>query len=162
MVQKNCPISKRGAINMPDKITEQEMEEYLFLRGWMQHERPFRNKIIKMWSHPRSGSTGMPTEMAYREETWHEEKEKRTADLKAGKPDVFCNKCGENLKFLAKDYEGKDFFVGYYGLVDAHVSGGYLSKHLRDLQYYEFSLCEKCIKEMFDTFKVPPKQERYL
>jgi len=147
---------------MENKITEQEMEEYLLLKDWTKHKRPFRNKEIVMWSNPRNRGVWLQTEAAYNEEAWQEQKQKRITDLKNGKVDIFCNKCGENLKMTEKDFEGKDFFAGYYGLVDAHVSGGYLSKHLCDLQYYEFSMCEKCVKEMFDAFKNPPKQERYL
>lgn len=43
-----------------------------------------------------------------------------------------------------------------YGLVEAVVDGGYSSTHLSDSVNYRFSLCEKCLREMFDKFAVPP------
>lgn len=43
-----------------------------------------------------------------------------------------------------------------YGLVEAVVDGGYSSTHLSDAVNYQFSLCEKCLREMFDRFVVPP------
>lgn len=43
-----------------------------------------------------------------------------------------------------------------HGLVEARVSGGYHSFHLMDCTSYTFSLCEKCLRSLFDGFAVPP------
>lgn len=44
-----------------------------------------------------------------------------------------------------------------HGLVEETVSGGYDSPDLTDTQTYTFSLCEACLRKLFDTFKVPPR-----
>ena len=67
--------------------------------------------------------------------------------------DVFCNKCG----FSCKDPYGQ-----FCGLIEAEVSGGYGSTHLGDGDVYIFSLCERCLIEMFPTFMYPAKQGNYL
>ncbi len=43
-----------------------------------------------------------------------------------------------------------------HGLVDASVQGGYESYHLFDMSTYTFSLCEKCLRVLFNQFKIPP------
>ena len=63
--------------------------------------------------------------------------------------DIICNKCGCSLK------EGDSFVEDFYGLTNASVSGGYFSKKLDDGTTYNFSLCESCLVELFDTFKIP-------
>jgi len=60
-----------------------------------------------------------------------------------------CNRCGEGM-YIQPNW-------GPHGLIEARVSGGYASPHLLDLVRYKFSLCEKCLREMFDQFKVPPE-----
>ena len=65
---------------------------------------------------------------------------------------IKCNKCGGSLVPVSKDND-----VGMYGLVDQCVSGGWHSDHLTDLHTYRFSLCEKCIVEMFDNFTIHPE-----
>ncbi len=44
-----------------------------------------------------------------------------------------------------------------YGLIEVTVSGGYHSFTLEDLTQYTFSMCEGCLKKLFDTFKIPPE-----
>lgn len=60
--------------------------------------------------------------------------------------DILCNKCGASLKCE----------LNTNGLVEAEVRGGYDSPHLTDGEIYEFSLCEKCLVELFENFKFPP------
>jgi hypothetical protein len=48
------------------------------------------------------------------------------------------------------------------GLIEATVSGGYDSTHLDDGDVYTFSLCERCLKELIDSFKLYAKQGNYL
>lgn len=43
----------------------------------------------------------------------------------------------------------------FYGLIEATVSGGYKSDSLSDGTTYTFSLCENCLDELFNQFKVP-------
>lgn len=62
-----------------------------------------------------------------------------------------CNNCGENLCLGHNDMKSP------HGLVDASVTGGYCSDHLFDMTSYEFSLCEKCLRTMFNKFVIPPK-----
>lgn len=65
--------------------------------------------------------------------------------------DCLCNKCGESQLYASEDgFECKDI----YGVV-CDFTGGYFSKYLADCTRYQFSLCEKCLKELFDTFKIP-------
>lgn len=59
--------------------------------------------------------------------------------------DVLCNKCGEST-----------YINGHqYGVPDAHMYGGYSSKHIDDGAVYKFDLCEKCARDLVDTFKIP-------
>jgi hypothetical protein len=69
--------------------------------------------------------------------------------------DVLCNKCGESLR---PPFDS-NFPGDYYGLVEVGFSTGYLSKELPDGYWYTFSLCEKCLSELFKTFKHPPLKE---
>ncbi len=71
--------------------------------------------------------------------------------------EVFCNRCGKtcdkgdinpNLNFPPRHDS--------YGLIKAKVSGGYHSDSLCDMTTYTFSICEGCLKELFDSFKIPP------
>ena len=69
--------------------------------------------------------------------------------------EVCCNKCGESCTIhICNDSNGNSI-KDHFGLIDCTVSGGYDSPHLTDLTYYNFSLCEKCLVELFETFKIP-------
>lgn len=75
--------------------------------------------------------------------------------------DVLCNKCGEScvpLPLRPNNIISKDF----YGLIEATVSGGYYSYALSDCCNYTFSLCEGCLKELFDSFKLPVEAKEYM
>lgn len=63
--------------------------------------------------------------------------------------DVICNKCGESCMSVDDDFKTP------YGLNEVVVSGGYYSNYLEDLTTYTFSLCEKCLSELFKTFLIP-------
>jgi len=58
--------------------------------------------------------------------------------------DYICNKCGDPCNNL--------------GLLNEIIRGGYDSVVFSDQDYYEFSLCEKCLSEIFATFKHPAYQ----
>jgi hypothetical protein len=64
-----------------------------------------------------------------------------------------CNKC---LSSLASESGC------FYGLIDAEVIGGYESTELDDGDVHKFSLCEKCLMELFLSFKESSLQGNYL
>jgi len=47
------------------------------------------------------------------------------------------------------------------GLPLVNISGRYESTHLIDLRTYSFSLCEICLRKMFESFKLPPRITAY-
>jgi hypothetical protein len=63
--------------------------------------------------------------------------------------DAICNKCGGTC--MSKH-------GGQHGL-SATAAGGFESTHLEDMIEYRFDLCEKCLVELFGTFKIPPETE---
>lgn len=65
--------------------------------------------------------------------------------------DVLCNKCGSSCCEA----------MNFNGLINAKVFGAADSTHLEDYTAYEFDLCEKCLSELFDTFKFFPKTTPY-
>jgi len=67
--------------------------------------------------------------------------------------DVFCNKCGMSCKGHVGNFNG---------LIEATVTGGYDSTHLEDGDVYTFSLCERCVKELIDSFTLWSKKGNYL
>lgn len=59
--------------------------------------------------------------------------------------DIICNKCGRSCKDSSE--------MNYEGLLEISVEGGYASI-LGDTVKYTFSLCEECLKELFESFKI--------
>lgn len=73
--------------------------------------------------------------------------------------DILCNKCGASLKvFMDRDHT----MFNYVGLCEVEVSGAYCSQHIQDEELYRFSLCEKCCKELIDSFVIPAEYEDML
>lgn len=70
--------------------------------------------------------------------------------MKTVTKEIICNKCGLSCK---KSNDCNDF----YGLIESSVTGGYFSDFLEDDIKYTFSLCEKCLSEIFTAFKEPPQ-----
>lgn len=64
--------------------------------------------------------------------------------------DVLCNNCGKSC------CKGSEGHKRPHGLNEARVSGGYHSDALCDMTSYTFSLCEECLKAMFDKFAIKP------
>lgn len=62
--------------------------------------------------------------------------------------DVLCNSCGESCLNDIGDFNG---------LIDAIITCGYGSL-IEDDTKYTFSICESCLKKMFDTFKIGPSK----
>jgi hypothetical protein len=72
--------------------------------------------------------------------------------------DILCNKCGNSLKEkLTTDGKWSEF----YGLIECQVSGGYCSPVLSDCIIYSFSLCERCLQELFENFKISVDAKHY-
>lgn len=78
-----------------------------------------------------------------------------------------CNACGGSMlpefpEWWLKRHGGPNGDGGLVersfplGLVDAQVTGGYDSRHIFDLTTYEWSMCEGCLRTMFNGFKVAP------
>ncbi len=63
-----------------------------------------------------------------------------------------CNKCGGPM---CPSPSSPNRLVPY-GLVEEKVTGGYDSFHLLDLNTYKFSLCEECLRQLFDSFTFYP------
>jgi len=62
--------------------------------------------------------------------------------------DIVCNKCGGTCK--------DESDMNFEGLLEVTVCGGYASL-LGDGKAHTFSICEYCLRDMFKTFKFPPK-----
>lgn len=63
--------------------------------------------------------------------------------------DILCNKCGVSLK------RGDDPKLGFRGMVEVIVEGAVGSPKLVPGNEYAFSLCEHCLVELWETFKLP-------
>ena len=61
--------------------------------------------------------------------------------------DILCNQCGESCQDSAD--------MNYEGLIETVVQGGYAAK-LGDMDSYVFSICEDCLRKLFEGFKHPP------
>jgi hypothetical protein len=63
--------------------------------------------------------------------------------------DIVCNRCGKSCKDKCD--------MNFEGLLEVTVQGGYASL-LGDSHSYVFSICESCLKEMFEKeFKIAPE-----
>ena len=74
--------------------------------------------------------------------------------------DILCNKCGNSCNVVSLPGVDALDINDYYGLIEASVSGGYCSTGLEDGKVYTFSLCENCLKELFDGFKLKVQVEK--
>lgn len=71
--------------------------------------------------------------------------------------ELLCNLCGECLCHDITTPSGRWSSDYPHGLYDAKVTGGYESYHLLDLNRYTFSLCEKCLRQLFTQCKIKPE-----
>jgi hypothetical protein len=67
--------------------------------------------------------------------------------------DILCNGCGESCK----EGDEKRLHEEFCGLIETTVHGSYWSHYLNDGRKYTFSLCEKCLTELFKTFAIQPE-----
>jgi len=68
-----------------------------------------------------------------------------------------CNQCGGSLCPDVEGWNGQS----PDGLVEAKVRGHYDSTHLSDTTIYQFSICEACLRRLFNGFVIPPKMGEY-
>lgn len=72
------------------------------------------------------------------------------------RPDAHpCNRCGGSLYTP----EGTVSEQVAYGIEHLEITGAYHSEGLNDLHRYTFSLCERCLRAMFQEWKIRPKVE---
>lgn len=76
---------------------------------------------------------------------------------------VHCNKCGElcttpHQETCLNGSSRRD----WYGLIEVGFTTGYFSEVLPDGLSYRFSLCEPCVKELMNTFKIPAEEQEYM
>src|SRR5580692_1958783 len=64
---------------------------------------------------------------------------------------ILCNMCGGCMCPLGTANEQSP-----HGLYNTKIRGGYDSYHLFDMTTYTFSLCEKCLRNLFVQCKIPP------
>lgn len=65
--------------------------------------------------------------------------------------EILCNMCGGYQRPIGQHNEQYP-----HGLEDAEVTGGYDSYHIFDCTTYKFSVCEQCLRGLFNQFKIPP------
>jgi hypothetical protein len=70
------------------------------------------------------------------------------------KEEILCNKCGNSCCNIPKELD----YISNSGMIDCKVYGGYFSEKLEDFATYTFSLCENCICELFNQFKIPVRK----
>lgn len=81
---------------------------------------------------------------------------------------IHCNKCGEMCTTPTLElHEQRHGAFGnsrrdWYGLIEVGFTTGYFSDVLPDGTAYRFSLCEPCVKELMNTFKIPAEEEDYI
>ena len=69
---------------------------------------------------------------------------------------ITCNKCGSKTPLSADSVEKAVVLEEFQSFV---LNFGYGSKF--DLQEWKFELCEKCLEEFINTFKVKPEIEYF-
>lgn len=67
-----------------------------------------------------------------------------------------CNLCGNST--VPREGSTSDS----YGLIGAVVDGGYFSIDLCDGTRYKFSICEKCLRKLFEQFVIKPDVSDYM
>lgn len=134
---------------------------FLQSRGWVKRNNR-DDKYGSMWERIDNPGWAISLTCAYGIETRKANSERREQAIKDGTARICCHKCKADLQKWDTDVDGNRFSVGYYGLVDAKCSGGFNSEQLSDGGIYRFSLCEKCLMEMFETFAMLPDVDCYL
>ena len=88
----------------------------------------------------------------YEKQRNHISNQIKTLQRKLVEVPILCNKCGKSC--IVKQYvENQN-----YGLLNAQVFGGYFSPSLEDDTEYKFSMCEPCLKILFESFVINPEK----
>ena len=105
------------------------------------------------------GSSSRPLILMHSEEDYEEYFEAIKEEVNRS---IICNNCGGSLIVAGQGKQShSDEYVEIAGFIDGHVSGGYYSNFLGDCLDYRFSICEKCLVEMFSQFKIKPMVKDY-
>ena len=72
--------------------------------------------------------------------------------------DILCNMCGGGMCDIPHEPDNQV----PYGMHNHKEVGSYSSPHLTDTTTYTFSLCELCLRNMFNHFKIPPTMGSYM
>jgi hypothetical protein len=70
--------------------------------------------------------------------------------------DLICNMCGKTLKQIIST----DGDYNFCGLEEVKMVCGYGSEN--DGSIFRFSMCEKCVFELMNKFKIPVEEVDYL
>lgn len=138
------------------KIPDKRKRKELLKAGWTVESHDFYGGKLEGWSAPGE-DTGRTMDAAYRSLCYRINADKEKQQMNDGKLKIPCNKCGKETGKIDHKHH-----VGYYGLVNAKVTGGYWSEDLSDCVEYKFSLCEKCLAELMLSFKIPVQQRLYM
>lgn len=153
-------VSIKWLLELMSRLGElRDKELFLLENGWKKEDMALESFTCIMW---RKEDICCSEHLAYMQESLEQDKQKRKEQLEKYELEICCNKCGVDLKKYATNVNNEKFCVGYYGLIDAKASGGFESTELRDTFMYRFSLCEKCLVELFETFKVKPEMWNYM
>lgn len=69
--------------------------------------------------------------------------------------EIFCNKCGVLCVFECSDKAIINDTYNVTGISIDHY-GSFLSNHFYNFTKYSFDLCEKCLFEFVQSFKIEP------
>jgi len=154
---EDCQQKREAIRNTPYQVKA----DRLIALGWKSHKHTLEHNgekfDLEMWGNKEKDILGETMENAIVREDYIEAKKKKEEEYREYKAECHCNKCGKDLLIFDEDMP-----MGYYGLIDAKVHGGYLSEELSDLCTYKFSLCESCIAELFASFLKPPEIDTYI
>jgi hypothetical protein len=74
--------------------------------------------------------------------------------------DILCNRCARSCRRKDLEHAGDPERRIFYAFKGAY-RGGYGSEPLDDMAEYHWHLCEVCLKQMFDTFRIPVEEKGY-
>jgi hypothetical protein len=157
-----------------------EMIAFLVQEGWEREDHdlsmkvgPGERRTLKMPMFRRPGpktNTLVSVSVAYKTAVWEKENRDLETYMENREGPILCNMCGQDCakyetfgKKLGEEGDPKERNVGYYGLINANLSGGFFSENdmICDLTTYNFSICEDCMGKIFKQFKIPPKETRF-
>lgn len=76
--------------------------------------------------------------------------------------EILCNNCGKNIIKSPETCRAQSSCSTSGNLIGITVDGNYDSFYLFDGTSYTFSICEECLRNMFENFKIKPKVVDYI